>query len=70
MHALTLEEGTSYKVWFGGSYEEHWSEDYSLFVSYRGRRFVTARLTGESWIPAGGDPQLCAAIERAPDADL
>ena len=66
MHALTLEEGTSYKVWFGGSYDEHWSEDYSLFISYRGRRFVTARLTGESWIPAGGDPQLCAAIFSAP----
>ena len=66
MHALTLEEGTSYKVWFGGSYDEHWSEDYSLFISYRGRRFVTARLTGESWIPAGGDPQLCAAIVSAP----
>ena len=66
MHALTLPEGTSYKVWFGGSYEEHWSEDYSLFVSYRDRRFVTARLTGESWTAAGGDVQLCAAIVSAP----
>ena len=66
MHALTLAEGTSYKVWFGGSYDEHWSEDYSLFVSYRDRRFVTARLTGESWIPVSGDAQLCAAIVSAP----
>ncbi len=66
MHALTLEEGTSYSIWFGGSYDEHWSEDYTLFVSYRDRRFVTARLTGESWIPAGGDAQLCAAIVSAP----
>ena len=66
MHALTLPEGTNYKIWFGGSYEEHWSEDYSLFVSYRDRRCVTARLTGESWIPAGGDAQLCAAIVSAP----
>ena len=66
MHALTLPEGTSYQVWFGGSYDEHWSEDYSLFVSYRDRRSVTARLTGEGWIPAGGDERLCAAIVSAP----
>lgn len=66
MHALTLEEGTQYNIWFGGSYDEHWSEDYTLFVSYRDRSFVTARLTGESWIPAGGDAKLCAAIVSAP----
>lgn len=66
MHALTLPEGTNYKIWFGGSYEEHWSEDYTLSVSYRDRRFVIARLTGESWIPAGGDVPLCAAIVSAP----
>ena len=66
MHALTLPEGTTYNIWFGGSYDEHWSEDYSLFVSYRDRRYVTARLTGESWIPAGGDAQLCAAIVSSP----
>ena len=66
MHALTLPEGTSYTIWFGGSYDEHWSEDYSLFVSYRDRRFVTARLTGESWIPAGGDAHLCASIVSSP----
>lgn len=66
MHALTLPEGTSYKICFGGSYTEHWSEDYSLFVSYRDRSYVTARLTGESWIPAGGDAAICAAIVSAP----
>ena len=66
MHALTMPEGTNYKIWFGGSYEEHWSEDYTLSVSYRDRRFVIARLTGESWIPAGGDVPLCAAIVSAP----
>ena len=66
MHALTLAEGTTYPVWFGGSYDEHWSEDYSLFISYRNRRFVNARLTGDSWIPFGGDAALCAAIVSAP----
>ena len=66
MHALTLPEGTHYNIWFGGSYDEHWSEDYSLFVSYHDRRFVKARLTGESWIPAGGDAALCASIVSSP----
>ena len=66
MHALTLKEGTTYTIWFGGSYDEHWSEDYSLFVSYKDRRSVSARLTGESWIPAGGDAALCAAIVSSP----
>ena len=66
MHALTLREGTNYPIWFGGSYTEHWSDDYSLFVSYKDRRSVTARLTGESWVPAGGDTALCAAIVSAP----
>ncbi|MBR3186270.1 MAG: hypothetical protein IKF48_09055, partial [Oscillospiraceae bacterium] len=66
MHALILPEGTTYTIYFGGSYEEHWSEDSSLFISYRDRRAVTARLTGESWLPMGGDAQLCAAIVSSP----
>ena len=66
MHALTLPEGTTYNIYFGGSCAEHWSEDYTLFVSYRDRRSVAARLTGESWIPAGGDAELCAAIVSSP----
>jgi len=66
MHALILPEGTTYTIYFGGSYEEHWSEDSSLFISYRDRRAVTARLTGESWLPVGGDAQLCAAIVSTP----
>ena len=66
MHALILPEGTTYTIYFGGSFEEHWSEDSSLFISYRDRRAVTARLTGESWLPVGGDAQLCAAIVSSP----
>ncbi len=66
MHALILPEGTTYTIYFGGSYEEHWAEDSSLFISYRDRRAVTARLTGESWLPMGGDAQLCAAIVSSP----
>ena len=25
-------ENRTYKIYFGGSYREHWSEDYTLFV--------------------------------------
>ena len=66
MHALILPEGTTYTIYFGGSYEEHWSEDSSLFISYRDRRSVTARLTGDCWLPVGGDARLCAAIVSSP----
>ena len=62
MYALNLPEGTTYDIYFGGTYEEHWSEDSSLFVSYHDRRAVKARLTGGSWLPGGDDTQLCAAI--------
>lgn len=66
MYALNLPEGTTYDIYFGGTYEEHWSEDSSLFVSYHDRRAVKARLTGGSWLPCGGDTQLCAAIISSP----
>ena len=66
MHALKLPEGTTYPIWFGGSYDEHWSDDYSLFVSYKDRSSVIATLTGEGWKPTGGDAALCASIEAAP----
>ena len=70
MHALTAAEGTKYNIFFGGSYEEHWSEDYTLFVSYSGRKHVEARLTGGEWIPAGGDTALCAAIVSSPRGSM
>ena len=66
MHALSLRDGTSYPVRFGGSYQEHWSEDYSLFVSYEGRRSVTARYMRGYWLPAAGDSELCASIVSSP----
>ena len=66
MHALILRDGTSYPVWFGGSYSEHWSADSSLFISYKDRRCVTARLTGGSWIPVGEETALCASIVSSP----
>lgn len=47
-----------HKVYFGGSYTEHWSEDYKLTVTYADRRKVEAVYDGEKWIPAGGDREL------------
>ena len=70
MHALILPDGTSYPIRFGGSYQEYWSEDYSLFVSYEGCRSVTARYQRGFWLPAGGDSALCAAIVSSPKDGL
>lgn len=39
-----MNHNDSYTVWFGGEYDEHWSDDYRLTVTYRGRTSVTARL--------------------------
>ena len=52
-----------YKIWFGGSYKEHWSDDYTLSIEYTGRRAVEARFTGGRWHAAGGDAELCALLE-------
>ena len=59
MHALNPREGTRYPIGFGGSYTEHWSEDYTLFVSYEDRRFVTAVWRDGDWIAESGDAALC-----------
>ena len=55
MDALSTE---NYKVWFGGGYTEHWSEDYSLSVSYHDRHYVEAVCIGGKWMPTGGDEEL------------
>ena len=57
-------EGAVSRVWFGGSYEEHWSADYTLLVSYTGRRDVDCAWRGGRWHPAGGDALLCEALLR------
>lgn len=57
---------TKSKVWFGGSFEEHWSNDYRLYVSYHDRRLVTAEKTESGWQPAGGDAEY-AALLTSPD---
>ncbi len=47
-----------YKVYFGGSYEEHWAEDSTLSVVYSGRSWVEAEKQDERWIPVAGDEEL------------
>ena len=47
-----------YKIYFGGSYEEHWSEDGTLQVKYSDRSWVEAEQQDGRWIPVGGDEEL------------
>ena len=47
-----------YKIYFGGSYEERWSEDGTLSVQYSGRRWVEAEQQNGRWVPVGGDEEL------------
>ena len=61
-------EGAHSRVWFGGSYVEHWSEDYTLLISYRDRQQVEAVFDGALWHPAGGDADMCERLlSAAPD---
>ncbi len=59
MDAVTRDR---YKIYFGGSYKENWSADYSLSVSYEGRRFVEALWCDGRWLPDGGDEELCRLL--------
>ena len=58
----------TYTVYFGGSCFEHWSEDYSLSVTYDGRRAVQARFLDGRWTPVGGDEELMNEL-LSPDCD-
>lgn len=51
-----------FKIYFGGSYEEHWSHDYTLFVEYRDRRFVEAGFIDGRWQAVGGDREICSVL--------
>lgn len=52
-----------YKIYFGGSYRECWSEDYTLSIAYENRRFVEAKLVHGVWHAVGGDSELAALLE-------
>ncbi|MBR5094963.1 MAG: glycoside hydrolase family 13 protein [Oscillospiraceae bacterium] len=42
-------------LYLGGTYREHWSEDYTLAVVYEGRKCVDAALVDGVWRAVGGD---------------
>lgn len=49
-------------VYFGGSYEELWTEDYTMSVRYSGRKAVEAENIEGKWKAVGGDEQLCTRL--------
>ena len=63
MHAVKDRE---YSIYFGGSYTENWSEDYTLSIAYKDRKTVQAMYDGECWKAVGGDEKLCALL-NSPD---
>ena len=55
-----------YKVYFGGSYKEHWSQGCCMTVSYSDRRFVEAEFRDGRWVPVSGDRELIERLDTAP----
>ena len=70
MHAVSARpvwEGShtgSYTVWFGGSYQENWTKDYTLSIVYHDRRGVTAAWGDGCWEPVGGDSVLVQLLKE------
>ena len=56
----------AYEVFFGGRYQEYWTEDYHLSVRYEGRRSVQAVRSDGRWKVGGGDALIKAELE-SPD---
>ena len=54
-------DALKYKVYFGGSYREQWSDDYCMTVAYSDRRMVEAVFSQGRWTAAGGDEELWRA---------
>lgn len=57
-----VSETREYIVYFGGSYTEHWTEDYTMSVRYHDRSHVTARSSGAGWEPVGDNAELIEKI--------
>lgn len=61
---IETENEKEFDIFFGGTYTECWSADYSLAVRYSDRRRVRARRDENyKWRAVGGDEELCAALE-------
>ena len=57
-----MSELNEYKICFGGTYRENWTQDYKMSVSYSERPYVTAKKEYGKWTAAGGDEELCALL--------
>ena len=55
--------GMTCNVYFGGRYQEDWSEDYTLSIHYENRRMAIARCVDGRWVPVGGDQQICTLLQ-------
>lgn len=62
MHAVIDKR---YTIYFGGSYKERWSDDYTLSIEYSVRDKVEAAFDGKRWRAVGGDKALCSLLESA-----
>ena len=51
-----------YRIYFGGSYRECWSEDYTMSVIYSDRAYVEAELLNGKWTAVSGDTELCETL--------
>lgn len=48
----------TYDIYFGGSYQESWSEDYTLSIVYENRSAVQAAFIDGRWQAVGGDEMI------------
>ena len=55
-----------YTIYFGGTYSEVWSEDYSLSIRYENRSSVTAEYRDGRWVAVDGD-ELILHMLSSPD---
>ena len=62
MHAVSEIKSEICKVWFGGVYQERWSEDYKLTIEYQDRKWVEAGLSNGRWQALSGDGELVALL--------
>ncbi len=54
----------SFTVWFGGSYQENWTDDYTLSIVYHDRRAVTAVWGDGRWEAVDGDRVLVELLKE------
>ena len=56
------------RVYFGGTYKEEWSPNYTLKIKYSDRPYADAVKTENGWKAVGGDETLCKELS-SPDCD-